>query len=302
MNEKIKSAISEEDIKAFAAEMQQVDWTNPEDRRAVALTVLEFVREDIMREDLESLLVDGYQFNIGESPQWITRKGIKAYVHEPGSYSPRSTVTQNVLTINTEQVSVHPEFELNQLRAGRYGSIADVRSMAVAELLGRKYSIIWSTLIGSIAATDANYATFASNATAATKLAALDAAIDYVEDNSPGGVKAIVGRYTALGWLSTTSLWSEVNQTRIENTGMVQGYRGIPVVKLHQYTDGYGNRWITDNEILVVGTGSTKLGRNQSLEVLEGINVDDKMWHIRLDEQYGVVVHYPDYNYRLHIS
>lgn len=294
--------VTQEELKAFADEMKQVDWNDPESRRAIALTILEYVQEDVMREDLESLMVDVYNFNIGESPQWNTVKGLKAYVHEPGSYAPRSTVTQTVLTIDTEQVSVHPEFELNQLRAGRYGSIADVRRMAVEELLGRKYSIIWSTIIGSISSSDANYATFNSGASASSKLAALDAAIDYVEDNSPGGVKAIVGRYTSVGWLTTTSLWSEETKRQIETTGQMGAYRGIPVVKLHQYTDGYGNRWITENEILVVGNGSTKLGRNQSLEVMDDIDINTKMWNIRLDEQYGVVVHYPKRNYRLHIS
>ena len=294
--------VTKEDIEAFAAEMQTVNWNDPEERRAIALTILQYVEEDVMREDLESLLVDVTNFNIGESPQWITRKGLKAYVHEPGSYAPRSTVTQKVLTINTEQVSVHPEFELNQLRAGRYGSIADVRTMAVEELLGRKYSIIWSTVIGSITSSDSNYATVAGSATASTKLAALDSAIDYVEDKSPGGVKAIVGRYTALGWITTTSLWSEQNKTNIENTGNMGAYRGTPLVKLHQYTDGYGNKWIQDNEIVVVGTGSTKLGRNQSLEVMDDLDINTKMWDLRIDEQYGVVVHYPQRNYRIHLS
>ena len=294
--------VTQQDIEAFASEMQAVNWNDPEERSAIALTILEYVQEDITRYDLESLMVDVYNFNIGESPQWITRKGMKAYVHEPGSYAPRSTITQTILTINTEQISVHPEFELNQLRAGRYGSIADVRQMAVDELLGRKYSIIWSTVVGSIASTDTNYSSFASGATAATKQAALDAAIAYVEDRSPGGVKCIVGRATALQWISTTSLYSEDTKRQIEMTGNIPVYRGYPVIKLRQYTDGYGNKWISDNEILVLGTGSTKLGRNQSLEVLDDLNVDDKMWHLRMDEQYGVVVHYPARNYRIQVT
>lgn len=296
------SKVTREEMKAFAEEMKNLDWTDPEARRALALVVLQFVEEDIMREDLESLLVDVTTFNIGETPQWVTHKGLKAYVHEPGSVSPRSTITQKVLTVPTEQVSVHPEFELNQLRAGRYGTIADIRAMAVNELLGRKYSIIWSTLIGSIASTDSNYGTFASGDTAATKKTALDAALDYVEDESPGGAKAIVGRRTALGWISDVDGYSERNKELIENNGVLGTYRGVPIVRLHQYSDGYGNKRITDDEIIVVGTGSSKLGRNQDLEVLDDINIDDKMWHMRLDEQYGVVVHYADRNYRINIT
>ena len=294
--------VTKEDIEAFAAEMQNVNWNDPEQRRAIALTILEFVQEDVMKEDLESLLTDVYSFNVGESPQWLTRQGLKAYVHEPGSYAPRSTITQKALTINTEQVSVHPEFELNQLRAGRYGSIADVRTMAVEELLGRKYSIIWATVIGSITAAASNYATVSGSGTASTKLTALDVAIDHVEDESPGGVKAIVGRYTALGWITTTSLWSNQNKAKIEDTGNMGNYRGIPIVKLHQYTDGYGNKWITDDEILVIGQGSTKLGRNQGLEVMDDLDINTKMWDLRIDEQYGVAVHYPNRNYRIHLS
>lgn len=297
-----KEKLTQQDISAFAEEMRQVNWYDPEERRAIALTILEYVKEDVKREDMESLLVDVYNFNIGESPQWVTSKGIKAYVHEPGSYAPRSTITNVVLTIDTEQVSVHPEFELNQLRSGRYGTIADIRQMSVEELLGRKYAIIWSTIFGSIAAGDSNYGTFASGAAAATKLAAIDTALDHVEDKSPGGVKAIVGRGTTLGFLTTTSLWSEDTKRQIETTGQMGAYRGVPIVKLHQYTDAYGNKRIDDNEILIVGTGSTKLGRTQELEVLDGLNVDDKMWHMRIDEQYGVVVHYPIRNYRIHVS
>jgi hypothetical protein len=294
--------LTQAELAKFKQEMNSVDWTNPDERRAIALTILEFVREDIQRQDLESLMVDVFTFNIGESPQFTSRKGLKAYVHEPGSYAPRSVITQKVLTIDTEQISVHPEFELNQLRAGRYGTIADVRQMAVDELLNRKYSIIWSTVIGSIASTDGNYGTFASGAAAATKLAAVDTAIDWVEDYAPSGPRAIVGRYNALGWIRTTSLWSDNNQEKIENTGVAGMYRGVPIIFLNQYSDGYGNQLIEENEILILGTGSTKLGRNQELEVMDNIDIDHKMWHLRMDEQYGVVVHYPDYNYRIEIS
>lgn len=295
-------AITREMMEAFAAEMSGIDWLNPGDRRAVALKILEYVVEDIIRQDLESLLVSSYDFKLGESPQWITRKGLKAYVHEPGSISPRSTITQKVLTISTEQVSVHPEFELNQLRAGRYGSLMDIKDAAVSELLGRKYSIIWSTIIGSITSSDTNYATYATGASAATKKTAIDTAIDYVNDTATGGAKAIVGRYSTLGWLIGVEGWSEITKHSLETTEGLGSYRGIPLVRLNQYTDGYGNKLITDNELLVVGTGSTKLGRNQGLEVLDAINVDDKMWHMRIDEQYGVVVHYPERNYRIHIT
>lgn len=294
--------LSREDMQAFANEMKNVDWTSPEDRRAIALIVLNYVDEQVQREDLESLLVDVTRFNIGETPQWISHRGIKAYVHEPGTIAPRSVITQEVLTITTEQVSVHPEFELNQLRAGRYGTVADVRDMAVQELLGRKYSIIWTTILGSISSTDENYGTFADADAVATKGAALNTAIDYVEDESPGGARAIVGRRTALTWINDLDGYSDTVKDLIHFNGVLGSYRGVPIIRLHQYTDGYGNRLITDNEILVVGTGSTKLGRNQDLEVLDDINIDDKMWHLRMDEQYGVVVHYPLRNYRIQIT
>ena len=294
--------ITREQMQEFAAEMKNLDWTNPEDRRAVALTVLRYVELEVQKNDLESLLVDTTTFAIGESPQWITHKGLKAYVHEPGSYAPRSVITQKALTITTEQVSVHPEFELNQLRAGRYGTVTDIRDMAVQELLGRKYSIIWTTILGSIASTDSNYGTFASGASVSTKKTALDTAIDYVEDESPGGARAIVARRTALTWINDVDGFSERNKETIENNGILGFYRGVPIIRLSQYSDGYGNKLITDDKIVVVGTGSTKLGRNQDLEVLDDININDKMWHLRMDEQYGVVVHYPRRNYLIEIT
>lgn len=297
-----KKNLTQAEMKEFAAEMSKVDWSKAEDRMEIALTILFYVKEDVERQDMEDLLVEVHTFNIGETPNWNSQHGLKAHVHVPGSYAPRSTITQTTLTIDTEQVSVHPEFELNQLRAGRYGDMSEIQEMAVDELLGRKNAIIWSTIINSISASDDNYGTFASGASSAAKLAELNTALSYVEDETRRKALSIVGRTKDLNWLMDTSLWTEPTAEQIEKQGILGNYRGVPIVRLSQYTDGYGNRWIQEGEILVVGSGSTKLGRNQDLEVLEGINIDDKMWHLRIDEQYGVVVHYPRKNYRIHIS
>jgi len=296
------SVLTPEEEEAFAAFMRDVDWTDPQQRRAIALKILKYIKEDVMRDDLVGLLVNVERIPLGATPQWIVREGVKAYVHEPGSYAPRSTVTQRVFTLTTELVSVHPEMNLDQLKTGRYGTIADIRRMGTEQLLGRKYAYVWNTLIGSIASTDTNYGTFASTASTATKKAALDTALSWVNDKNIRGAKAIVGRYTAVDWISDIDGFSEKTKFIIESEGLLGSYRGVPIIRLHQYQDGYGIDRINEDEIFVIGNDTGRMGVTQDLEVMDDININDKTWHLRVDEQYGVALFYPEKNYRLAIS
>lgn len=294
--------LSPEDQQAFASLMRETDWYDPKERRAIALKILKYIKEDIVRDNLVSLLVNVEQIPLGATPQWIVREGIKAYVHEPGSYAPRSTVTQRVFTLTTELVSVHPEMNLDQLKTGRYGSIADIRRMSTDELLGRKYAYVWNTLIGSVASTDTNYGTFASTASGAVKKAALDSSISWVNDKNTRGAKAIVGRYTAVDWITDLTGYSENTKYKIETEGLLGVYRGVPIIRLHQYQDGYGVDRIDEDEIFIIGNDTGRMGITQGLEVLDDLNINDKTWHLRIDEQYGVALFYSYRNFRLHIS
>lgn len=292
--------------------LQQVDWFDSKERKVVADTVTRKLVEEIRKEDVTQFFSDVDTFNVGDTPEYTFQKGLKAHVHEPGTYAPRSTFIQRTLSVRTELVTVHPEMELSQLQSGRYGNMATIKNQAKEELLGHKNSILWTVLYTSISTTPAegNYSAFARTDASDLKKNILVSGIDYVDDVAPGGVKAIIGRRSVLGWINelgggfSGNYYSEETKRRIEGTGgkLIGDFRGIPLVALHQYTDGYDVNRINADNIMIVANDTTKLAVTEPISTLEDIDIDHRMWHWRISEKYGAVVVWPERNYRIGVT
>jgi hypothetical protein len=301
-NELFESQLKQEEaMEKFASAMKEVDWDNAEQRKAVALKFLKFIKLDVQRDNMVSLFADVEQVPVGSTPQWIVRKGIKAYVHEPGTYAPRSHITQITNTIASEMISVHPEMEIEQLAAGRYGTVADIRNMVKEELLGRKYATIWNTVISSISASDTNYNTYAYGASNQKKKDCLVSGLKWVNDIG-NGAKAIVGRYSLLADITEFDGYAETTKTQVDNSGYLGKFRGVPLIALNQYTDGYGIRRIDADNVMIISNGTTKLAETQGLKVKEAIDINDLMWHQHYYEKYGVAVFFPEKNWRIEVT
>jgi hypothetical protein len=291
--------------------LQSVDWFNAEERKVIADTVTLKLTEEIRQEDMTPFFATIDRFNVGDTPEYQFTKGLKAYVHEPGTYAPRSTLIQRIQTITTELVTVHPEMELSQLQGGRYGSMASMKNMAREELIGHKNAILWNTLTGSIASgsADGNYTAWAQSTDSVDlKKNLLVSGLDYVDDIAPGGPQAIVGRRSLLGFINELNGYSETLKTDVDFVGRGGGgvllghFRGIPLIALHQYTDGYDVNRINPDNIMIVARDTTRLAITEDLSTLEDINIDDRMWHWRISEKYGAAVFWPERNYRIAVS
>lgn len=314
MSEVLDKAIASEVLTStereeLVKEMQSADWMDAEFRKAVADTVTKKLTEQVRKEDITQYYATIDRFKVGDTPEYTFQKGLKAYVHEVGTYAPRSHIIQRTLTVSTELVSVHPEMEISQLEAGRYGNMGSIRTMAAQELQGRKNAYLWNVLIASIAATDTNYGTFASTAALGVKKNVLVSGLDYVDDIAPGGVKAIVGRRSVLGFINELDGYAETTKTEIDNLarrtggGLLLGtFRGIPVVGLHQYTDGLDVTRINASNIMIIANDTTRLAITEDLRMLQDVNVDDRTWHIHWSEKYGAFVLWPEYNFRIGVT
>lgn len=297
-----------EAAREYEKAVASVNWDDPGERRAVAETIVKEIREDIEMDDmLATLDVDIQYFEEGQTVQFRTKAGLKAYVHEEGSYAPRSQLTTYVLTLQTELVSVHPEVEIGQIR--RYGTLEDIRAEAREEMLGHQYAVLWNTMYGAIGSSDANYWAGLTTASAANVFkAAVDSGFDYVADQPGSTVTAIVGRRSAFSWLQDPVAWgstygpSEKTKETLDFQPFQAQYRGIPVIMLNQYKDGYGINRIANNEIMVLGKDTLKMGVDRPLGVKEDINVDNLMWHLHMYMKYGAAVLYPERNARIHIG
>lgn len=294
--------VSWDDSLALAEACKSVNWDDPKERRAVALTVLRHVKIDIEKEDLLPLIADVENVPLGQTIQWAVRKGMKAYVHEPGTAAPRSHITQKTLSIQSEMVSVHPEIELGQLKSGRYGSLAEMKTMAKDELLGQRYTVIWNTLRGSIAAGSANYWQMNTTDSLQARKDVLVSGINYCEDQQGGPIKAIIGRRSILGFVTELPGYAETTLSKIDNDGFLGSFRGIPLIAMKQYTDLYGINQIQADTIYIVKSGTIKYAKTQDVEVEEGINVDTLMWSAHYHMRHGTAVFYPEWNARINYS
>ena len=311
-NWKTRKPVSEEMKLAFAKQMSSVNFKSEPERLEIAEVILKDLKEEINRDDIISALgVEVVEFAPGQTPQFITRKGLKAFLHAPGSFAPRSVVTTKVQSLYTERVSINPEIEITQLKSGRYGTIQDLKREALDELMGRKYATIWSALVESIPTSNTTQRwTVANTATSAAKKNAIDSGIDYVADQQGSDVVAIIGRRTSLSWIADYNAYnigtsvpgsgpSEQRKLMLDNQLYPETYRGIPVIMLNQYKDGFGVDYIQTGEVMVVGRNTMKLGVDVPLDFQEGIDRDTLMWNMHIYENYGVGVFFTERNARI---
>ena len=289
----------------FAEEMKDA-VRDPEARTAIAEKIVKYISDSIEQRDLASLLLPKETIPVGTTAEYAVPSGLKAYWHEPGSYAPRTAMTQKVFTVPTWMISAHPEYEISQLEAGRYGNVQDQVKAAREAILGAINARVFSTISGSIASTDTNYGSAANGLT----LSALNNAINWVEDQY-GSAKVIVGRrnllYRMLDWninetYGDIGLYSDSTKDQILKTGKIPSYRGIPIVGLPQWRDAFGKMTIPQDEVLVIGEDIGRYVVNQELRSKDAIDVDTLFWHIHLYMKVGAAVWFPERAYKIKIT
>lgn len=297
-------AADKEKWELFADEMKEA-IKDPEARTAIAEKIVKYISDSIEQRDLASLMLPKETIPVGTTAEYAVPSGLKAYWHEPGSYAPRTRMTQKIFTVPTWMVSAHPEYEISQLEAGRYGNVQDQIKAAREAILGAVNARVFNVVSGSISATDTNYGTAANGLT----YAALNNAINWVEDQY-GSAKVIVGRrnllYRMLDWGSTgsvdTGIFSDNMKDSVLKGGKFPSYRGIPIVGLPQWRDAFGRMTIAQDEVLVIGQDIGRYVVNQELRSKDAINVDDLIWHIHLYMKVGAAVWFPERAYKIKIT
>lgn len=283
--------------------MKQFNWKSSDDRQAFADTIVREIYDDIIMHDVSDLLADVFYFDLGDSMQFSTTRGIKAFVHEPGSYAPRSVLVKKTLTLYEKMTSINPMLNLIELEAGRYGSLDDAKRDGRKEILGARYSAMWNTFVGSISSGDPNYATTSQSGTADQKKAYLDAGLRYCRDIG-ANVKCIVGRYSSTDWITDITTYAETTKTDVDRTGVLTMYKGVPVVYLQQYLDNWGQIRIGSGDIMIVAEGTGKLGIKFEIDkfVMENIDADTYDWNMHAAEMWGFGLIYPERNFRIELT
>lgn len=280
--------------KAFADEFKDA-WKTREGREALAEKIVKYIRIDVQQRDLSELLLDKDYIPLGQEAEFTEVKGLKAYWHEPGSFAPRSQMIQNVFTVPTKMVSVFPEYELGQMKSGRYGTVVDQMIAARKEILGQTNAMVFNTLKDSISGQNA--------ITASGKLtkSALDLAISWVNDHSDGA-KAIVARGSRLDGISDWNygasgglgLFSDNMLDQIMRKGIMEAYKGVPIIRLPQYLDGHGQPTINSKTVLVIGDTVGKYVVREEVEQMTDVEISNLMWQMHVWSRIGCAVFHPE--------
>lgn len=293
-----------EEQKALAAEISQTWDSGEEGRRALAQKITKELQNDVEQRDLSGFIFDKEFIPEGQEVEWKLKSKMKVYWHEPGSYAPRTAVTQRVFTLATDMLSCHPEFEITQLKAGRYGTVSDQMKDAREAMLGAINARIWNTLTGSITSSSPNYA----NSAGSISKSALDAALTWCNDQPGGGAKAIIARKHILddildftvGTNGDVGVFSDAVKDQIIKTGTLGGvYRGVPLIGLTQWQDAFGKNTISNTDVMVVGGGSGKFVVRMDYDSMDDIDINTLVWHMHVWTRVGVAVFFPNRNYRI---
>lgn len=287
--------------------MKKFNWKSQEERQAFADTIVREIYDEILVEDISDLLADVIYYDIGDSMQFSNTRGIKAWVHEPGSYAPRSVLVKKTLTLYEKMTSINPQLNLIELEAGRYGTLDEAVRDGRKEILGARYSAMWNTFTGSITTGDPNHFTIAQSESADNKKVQLDAALRYCRDIG-AKVKCIVGRYSSTDWIADVGIsnnyYSEQFKEMRDREGILTVYKGTPVVYLEQYLDNYGQVRIGSGDIMIVAEGTGKLGIKFEIDkfVMENIDVDTYDWNMHAAEMWGFGIVFPERNVRIELT
>lgn len=299
------SANKDELASQFAEEMVDALQTE-EGRHAVAEKIVKYVSDSVEQRDLAALLLPKETIPVGTTAEYALPGKLRVYWHEPGSYAPRTQMAQRVFTVPSWMLSAHPEYEISQLEAGRYGTVQDQVKAAREALLGAINARVFNTVSGSIATTDRNYSASVANLTKT----ALDNGINWVEDQV-GGAVAIVGRRNLLNRMldfntnsSSTELgiFDDATKNTIMKTGNIPTYRGVPLIGLKQWRDGFGQLTIPQDTVLVIGQDVGKYVVTQELRSKDAIDVDTLVWHIHMYQKLGAAVFFPERMYKIQVT
>jgi len=293
----------------LATKFDSMSSENVERKTAIADKIKEIVENEIMPYDMVPLIVDRKVFALNETPLYTTRKGLTYWIIKPGDIAPHSRLTETQTEASTDIVAVNPRIPLQKLKNGAWGTVQDFISEAQKSLLRARIKLLWTALKNAIQSGATTYDTIASAGTTDTKLTGLNTAINYLMDNSPGGVKAIVGRYSALEWMMDYVDWtnykpdmSDLTKRDIETGGMLTNYRSVPLITFPNALDEYDQSVISASDIFVVGGGAVKMPVTQEIEVMDNTDVNYKTWNVRVDEMYGYLVLFASRIFRLEIT
>jgi hypothetical protein len=273
-------------------------------REALAQVIVEYVQVNHITQDFMNVLLDTRTLNPGDSLVKKVRTGMTVHTWVPGSNSLKSEVTvMDRINYVLDGAIISLLANEWELEAGQIGTVAELRSEALAYLRDFYMNKVFTALTGVWTAANSplNFTDCAGPLTQT----ALEDMINHINQTTPG-VKAIVGVRSALtpitkfgafwgpggGW---PDLWANQDAMKeVMQTGWLGTYFGAPIVALNQvYNDPFNyTPLLPVDKVLVIGQKAGEFilyGPERSKEWVD-MEPTPPYWHLDIYQQFGIML------------
>ncbi|WP_336786947.1 HK97-fold major capsid protein [Paenibacillus sp. MMO-177] len=290
----VKGEISPTDERLVKAEKLLKEMASTEDgRNEIAEVIAIYLDQNFNKFDIAPYIFNYKNFQLGDKPEFrLKKKGIKAYWIAPNSSTPKSRNYQETLSMEFDSLSVRPEVLLDELKAGRVSSLAELLSDAKDALQSAIVEKVF-IILGQVYNATSNADLFLAD-TSALSQASVNKAIDEVVYRT-GGRATIIGDMKLVNQIRDFSGYTDTTKDEIMKTGRIGVYRGANIMSVSEVKDeATGKILVPQNRIYVVsqklgyaGTyGDSKFGQESSIE--------DWTWNARIDKEWGATITDPN--------
>lgn len=273
-------------------------------RDALAEMIVEFVQPGHITVDYVSMLLNTRNLNPGDLLVKKVRKGIEVRTLVPGAMHLKSEITvQDRINYVLDGADVGVTANYWELENGQIGTVESIRTEMMAKLRDYFQGKVFTALasVWNNQNTPSNYTSCAGT----VSLAALENAINVINQTVPGGAKAIVGTRALLTpitkfaafWSNTGNAVTVGSQTKIDevlNTGWIGNYMGVPLLPLNQIYDNLADYkpLLPTDKILVIGenVGEFITYGNVQTKQWDDMRVTPPQWNLELYQQFGLIV------------
>jgi hypothetical protein len=130
-------------------------------------------------------------------------------------------------------------------------------------------------------------------------MSVVDRALNVVDDLPHGGMIGIIGRRKLLNAFARFTGYSQEYLAIRDKTILMETYKGVPLIPIKQYSDGYDVNRITATELFILTKGCVKCGFKKRGESADALDINTNTWNIVYRENYGLALINPEHCFRI---
>lgn len=280
-------------IEALTAEAQ-ANWHDPQWRALMAQALTNAIFEGFQTENILDLMTDVARVGETERVTIKEARGLRAFWTAKGAWIEESTLTADVAELPRRTIGYHVYEFQDKLRNGFGDTQATLIDLAQRRLEAELNLRVLRTFQAAVPPASPYYV-----AGAGLALAAVDAAINEVFDETLEGEVVIIGRRTMTGQivdLLTAGGYSgflpETNEALLQR-GVLGQYKGANIVTLRNYRDDENVSFFPANELFVVGRDASRFAFWGGPQTMEWVD-HTWYWHYQARQDFGGGVYRPE--------